>query len=449
MSSVATYSDLAFRSPEAIREVQYMLLRRHLCYLAERSPFYRERFAALGIDPGAVRGAADLSRLPLTTKADLEEHNRAFLCVPDAEVLDLCLSSGTTGAPVAMAQTRSDLERVGYNEELSFRAAGIGPGDRVLIAAAIDRCFMAGLAYFTGLNRLGATAIRGGSSSLPVLAQLVRRFRPTAVVGVPTLMLALAEVLRAEGDDPRRAGVERLVCIGEPVRRPDLSLSALGERLRDGWGGNVFGTYASTEMATTFADCAEGRGGHTHPDLVVVEVVDGAGRPLPPGASGEVVATPLGVTGMPLLLFRTGDIAALHPGPCPCGRNEARLGPILGRKSQMLKVRGTTVYPPAIASALQELETVRGYYIEAYDPFELSDRIRVVVGTDDPDLDPAAVAGRIAARIRVKPEVVLVSPDEVRTRTLQEGKRKPVTFFDYRTKSGRPPETPAARKDTR
>ena len=113
----------------------------------------------------------------------------------------------------------------------------------------------------------------------------------------------------------------------------------------------MLGTYASTEMATSFADCTFGTGGHLLPDLMVVEIVDDAGPPLPPGEPGEVVATPLQVSGMPLVRFRTGDIATLHAAPCPCGRTSPRLGPVIGRKSQMLKVKGTTVYPPAIFAA--------------------------------------------------------------------------------------------------
>jgi phenylacetate-CoA ligase len=203
--------------------------------------------------------------------------------------------------------------------------------------------------------------------------------------------------------------------------------------LHEAWGAEVFGTYASTEMATAFADCSAGRGGHVHPELMIVEIVDEAGCPLPPGSPGEVVATPLQVTGMPLLRFKTGDIAVLHTEPCACGRNTWRLGPVLGRKAQMLKVRGTTLYPPAIQAVLQEMPAIRGHYIEVFDEFELSDRVRVVVGCNNPALDAVEIAERIAARTRVKPEVVVVASEEVARRTLREDKRKPVTFFDYRT----------------
>ncbi|MEJ2200435.1 MAG: AMP-binding protein [Desulfuromonadaceae bacterium] len=426
------FDNLAFEAPATIEATQQILLRRHLSYLQGHSPYYRRRLHEAGICAKERIELADLPRLPLTTKADLENHNDAFLCVEPQRIVDLCLTSGTCGQPVTLSQTAADLHRLGYNEELSFRMVGLSACDRVLIAAAIDRCFMAGLAYFLGLTRIGATVIRGGSGSVAMLEELTVRYRPTALVGVPTLLLVLAERLLARGMEPAAIGARRLICIGEPVRAADLTLSPLGRRLAAAWGAEVFGTYASTEMATSFVDCGAGKGGHSHPDLVLVEVLDEAGRPLPPGEAGEVVATPLQVSGMPLLRYQTGDIAMLYEGSCPCGRHSRRLGPILGRKSQMLKIRGTTVYPSAIFAVLQEMPEVREYYMEVFNEFELSDRVRVVVGCGDSPLDADDIAERIAARIRVKPEVVLAPAAEVARRVLREDKRKPVTFFDYR-----------------
>jgi len=424
---------LARGDAQLIAERQDELLRSHVRYCAGHSPFYRQRMQRAGISAGDLLRLSDLARLPFTEKRDLEDSHAQFLAVPPGEIVDICLTSGTTGKSVAMLQSAADLDRLGYNEELSFRGAGFTREDRVLVAAALDRCFMAGLAYFLGLTRIGCTVIRGGSSSVPFLIELIRSCRPSAIVGVPSLLLAVGERLWAEGIDPRGLGVTRLVCIGEPIRGVDLTLLPLGERLVQTWRCQVFGTYASTEMATSFTDCEAGLGGHLHPDLIAVEIVDEKGEAVPAGSLGEVVATPLGSTGMPLLRLKTGDIAALHLEPCPCGRNTPRLGPIVGRKSQMLKYRGTTVYPPAIAAVLQGIPEIRGYYIEAESEFALSDRIRVVVGSSDPSLATCYVAERIAAAIRVRPEVVIVPPEEILRVTVRADKRKPVTFFDRRS----------------
>ena len=425
-------AELARADAAQIALRQNELLRRHLEFCAAHSPFYRRVFRELGVEAGDLRQASDLARLPCTEKSDLESRHAEFLAVSEGEIVDLCLTSGTTGKSVAILQSAADLDRLAYNEELSFRGAGFTREDRVLVAAAVDRCFMAGLAYFLGLTRIGATVIRGGSSSAGLLVELIKNCRPSALVGVPSLLLAVGEKLQQEGIEPARLGITRLMCIGEPVRNSDFTLAPLGNGLARLWNCPIFGTYASTEMATSFTDCSAGLGGHLHPDLVVLEILDERGEPVPDGTPGEVVATPLGISGVPLVRFRTGDIAALHSGPCSCGRNTPRLGPVLGRKSQMLKFRGTTVYPPAIAAVLQGMPGIRGYYIEVESEFALSDRIRVVVGTGDSSLEASTVADQIAAAIRVKPEVVLVSPGEILSVTLRDDKRKPVTFFDKR-----------------
>jgi len=427
--------DVPYESVEAIAACTDRLLARHVEYCYERSGFYRERFDRAGVKPRDIRCVADLRRLPFTTKADLAGHMSELLCVPQRDVVDVCQTSGTTGTPVSLLQTKRDLERLAYNEQSCFSAAGLTAEDRVVVACALDRCFMAGLAYFEGLRRLGATAIRAGARNPSILAEAILTHKPSAIVGVPSMLLETGRVLQGRGADPSRLGIARLICIGEPVRDADLSPSSLGERLSRMWAAQVLGTYASTEMATSFAECAQGNGGgHILPDLIAVEIVNEAGDPAPPGEAGEVVATPLQVTGMPLLRLKTGDVATVLTEPCPCGRKTWRLGPILGRKAQMLKIRGTTVYPTAVFAALQRTEGVRNFCLEVYQDYELSDRARVIVGLEDGvSLTAKDISDRIRGQVRVTLEVALAPVDEIRRRTVIEGRRKPVLVFDYRT----------------
>ena len=425
---------VAFESKQQIVMCTNRLLQRHVRYCYERSAFYRARFDHLGLSVEDIRDVTDLSRLPFTTKTDLAEHGDALLCVEPHHVVDICQTSGTTGAPIALLQTEQDLQRLAYNEHSCFAAAGLTAADRVIIACAMGRCFMAGLAYFEGLRRMGATAIRIGAGRPTILADAIRVHKPSAIVGVPSNLLQTGKLLRSRGIEPSQLGVARLIGIGEPVREADLSLSALGRRLEDLWHAQMLGTYASTEMATSFAECDHGSGGgHVLADLIVVEIVDEAGHPAAPGKPGEVVATPLQVTGMPLLRLKTGDIATLLPEPCACGRNTPRIGPVLGRKAQMLKVQGTTLYPAAVFAALQEIEQVRNYYLEIYQDYELSDRPRVVVGLEqDATVTQEQIAARICGRVRVTLEVATATPEEVAKRTLVENRRKPVQVFDHR-----------------
>ncbi|MEE4253387.1 MAG: AMP-binding protein [Desulfuromusa sp.] len=425
-----------FITVDEMKAQQLALLQQHLGYLQKASPYYQELFRKCGFSVPNFRSLTDLAKLPLTSKTDLAVRNREFLAVPEQQIVDICQTSGTTGEPVTIWQTDADLQRLARNEQLAFTAAGISSSDRVLIGAALDRVFMAGLAYFLGLRQIGATAIRAGSGQPALVAELIRQQRPNVLVGVPSLLLMVARQFQGGGESPAQLGVDKLICIGEPVRNDDLSLSPLGKALQECWSAQILGTYASTEMATAFADCPAGCGGHLLPELVVVEVIDDQGDPVVAGKAGEVVVTPLGVEGTPLLRYRTGDIARLHSDPCVCGRQTPRLGPILGRRTQMLKCRGTTLFPAAVSRVLQEIVAIQGHYLEVSSDFDLSDKLRVVVGSCDTSLSAATVAELIAAKTRVKPEVIIVDPEEIKNKTIRPEMRKPLTFFDYRRRAG-------------
>lgn len=435
--AIEEHARVAFESCAAVCACTDRLLRDHLQYCYDHSTFYRRWFEQKHLTPQDIQGVADLVKLPTTTKADLAACGEDFLCVPREYIVDICQTSGTTGMPIGLLQTERDLQRLAYNEAQCFAAAGLGAHDRVIVACALGRCFMAGLAYFEGLRRLGACAIRVGAGSPAVLGEAIRTHRPTALVGVPSVLLATAAWLSRQGTDVTSLGVKRLICIGEPLREADLSLSALGQRLQEIWQTPVLGTYASTEMATSFAECDEGNGGgHILPDLIAVEILDDAGTPVSPGTPGELVATPLQVTGMPLLRLRTGDIVTRSDEPCACGRSTDRLGPVRGRKAQMLKIRGTTVYPTSVFSTLQGIAGVNNFCLEIHDDFELSDRAEVFVSLDpEASVTVEQIVANLQGRLRVKLPVTVQPCESLRRRTHVEGKRKPVRVFDERKRN--------------
>src|SRR6201996_6468260 len=119
-------------------------------------------------------------------------------------------------------------------------------------------------------------------------------------------------------------------------------------------------------MQTAFTECSQGHGGHLQPDLLIVELLDENNQPVSPQTPGEVTITTLGVEGMPLLRYKTGDICMYFDEPCACGRSSWRLSPILGRKKQMIKFKGTSLYPPALFDLLNEREEIVDYVVEVY-----------------------------------------------------------------------------------
>jgi phenylacetate-CoA ligase len=328
--------------------------------------------------------------------------------------------------------TEHDMKRLAYNEEISLAGCGMTHDDVVLLTCTMDRCFIAGLAYYSGARGLGAAVIRNGISSMASHREVIRQMRPTVIVGVPTLLLKLGLFLKAQDVDPRGVGVTRLVCIGEPVRDKDLSLLKIGEYLEEIWGAAVFSTYASSETITSFCECTSMQGGHLHPDLAIVEIINDDGEVLPFGEVGEVVVTPLAIEGMPLLRFKTGDVSFLIERPCACGRNSLRLGPILGRKKQMIKCRGTTLYPNAIHSVLDGIGEISEYYLEVTSDFDLSDRVRIYVSLNDDSYSAERLMDKLQAHLRIRPEVEIVSEQSIRREVYAENSRKLTRFKDRR-----------------
>ena len=418
--------DISMYTRQEIRRIQDRLLAEHIDYCRANSPFYRRHLSAF------TSRACDfdmLQELPLTTKRDLAEHNAEFFAVPEREVADICFTSGTTGVPCRIVYTAGDLDRLAYNDACGYRAAGMTPDDKVLLTCTIDRCFIAGLAYYQGVVKLGASAIRNGLNTLASHAGIIASLRPEAIVGVPSFLVKLGDYLREHRIDG--SCVRRLICIGEPIRTRRMEPTPLGKALDDFWPGAVHSTYASTEIVTSFTECSARHGGHPPADLAVVEILDENGNRVPDGEPGEVTVTPLQVAGMPLVRFRTGDISFIIPEQCSCGRGSIRLGPILGRKAQMLKVRGTTLFPNAFFHTLDAMPDVAEYFMEVGGT-ALSDEIKIfVAGKGGTTPDVRDVAERLYSRTRIRVPVIAVGEEEARKRVFGVS-RKPVRFFDFR-----------------
>lgn len=422
-----------FSSHAEIRQLQEQALALHLNYVASHSPYYRQLFKEHGVNVSSVT-LDSLHTLPFTDKTILSEQNDSFLAVPMAQIVDIVLSSGTTGRSTKMMYTENDLQRLAYNEEISFDSCGLTKDDIVLLTCTIDRCFIAGLAYFSGIRRLGASAIRNGLCSFDSHLNMIMRFKPTVIVGVPTFLLKLGHYLKVEGIDPAITGIKKLICIGEPIRTHDLKLLSLGEKLESLWNTSIYSTYALSETISSFCECTAQQGGHLHPDLAVVEIIDDDGKLLSPGEIGEVVVTPLAIEGMPLVRFKTGDVSFLLEDPCPCGRNSVRLGPILGRKKQMIKMRGTAFYPNSINAVLDALPGVNDYYVKVSSSFDLSDTVKIFVSLSDGSCTAEYIMDKLQVHLRVRPEVVVISEEQVRNQLFSGNPRKLSRFVDERNR---------------
>ena len=437
MQTVKEYSiqaavSLRGKTVEEIEQVQLPLLKRHL-YQAEKTPFYGQVFKDHNVDIEAVTTVSDLSFLPLTSRSDIDAFPEKFGLQDAVQYRDIALTSGTTGEAVIVPYTQNDLNRLAFNEAVAFYGAGVRPEDSVLLTVTLDRCFIAGLAYYSGVTHLGASAIRSGPGQPARQWQIIDKLKPRVIVGVPTFLREIGVWGEQNGLDVSGSSVETIVTIGEPARKPDCSPTQLGKDLQNIWGADLFSSYGATEFETAFCDCRQFSGGHVHPELMLVEIIDDKGRVLPDGSPGEVVVTPLGVEGFPLVRFRTGDIARLDSSPCKCGWNTKRLGPVEGRLAQRLKYKGTTLYPETIFNALQDTLDITAAFVEVRSTGEGNDDITVVVGVFDLSTDVKRIEEKLQAHLRVRPSIVLKKSDEVHAVMVGEGGRKPKKFFDLRT----------------
>lgn len=413
-----------------VEQHQLQLLRKHLSQAA-KAQYYGHLFKENQINPEAFTSIGDIASIPFTDRQKLDDQGEEFQTVTDEKIVDLSLTSGTTGPPVKVPYTAADLERLAFNEAMAFWGAGIRPADICQIAVTLDRCFIAGLAYYNGLVKLGAKAIRSGPGQPARQWELIKTLHPTVIIGVPSFLLQVAKWAENHGQNPSRAGIRLLVTIGEPIRRPDFSLTPLGQQLTDAWKCSIRSSYGATELETGITECGAEQGGHIHPELSIVEIIDDHGNILPDGQPGEMIFTPLGVEGFPLIRFKTGDITRKYTERCSCGWTTSRIGPIEGRVSQRLKVKGTTIYPDAIFQVLQEIEQIDGSYVEVRSAFDLSDDINVVVSSRGA-ITEKEIGALLQARLRVRPEVTVLDTEEVHKIMFKDGGRKPKRFFDLR-----------------
>ena len=229
------------------------------------------------------------------------------------------------------------------------------------------------------------------------------------------------------------SSVKKAICIGENIRNLDCTLNMLGNKITSAWNIQLYSTYASTEMQTAFTECSEGKGGHNRPELLITELLDENNSPVPANVAGEVTITTLGVEGMPLVRYKTGDICMYFDEQCTCGRTSIRLSPVLGRKKQMIKFKGTTLYPSAIFDLLSGMKEILDYVVEVQNnEFGLDEVMLYLVIAEDTSENDHKIRAYLQARLRVSPFIKYVSAEQIQRMQFPDINRKPNKFIDKR-----------------
>ncbi len=354
------YLDAAIETlkPDQLHELQLRRLRETISR-AGRSPFYGLRLKEAGVSGESLKSLEDIRRVPFTTKDDLRARGREMLTVPLADMVRLHASSGTTGRATVIYYTMQDIATWADLVARSLYMTGLRPGD-VFQNMMGYGLFTGGLGFHYGAERLGALTIPAGAGNSVRQVQLMQQFGTTAIHIIPSYALYLLNTFAKLGVDPRELPL-RLAFIGAEPHSEDMR-----RRLEAAYDLKAYNSYGLSEMngpGVAF-ECPEQNGMHVWEDSFLLEVVDPRTlTPVTPGEVGELVFTNLTRQGMPLLRYRTRDLASYDPAPCPCGRSFKRLSRIQGRSDDMLIVKGVNIFPLQIDQVLMAMPEVGTHYL--------------------------------------------------------------------------------------
>jgi phenylacetate-CoA ligase len=400
---------------EKLSELQTERLRRSLAQ-AKKSPFYAQ--ALEGIDPQDINSPEDVRGLPFTVKQDLRDSfPYGMLAVPRGQVVRLHASSGTTGTPTAILHSKADLRAWANLMARSLYMAGVRPGD-VFQNITGYGLFSGGLGIHQGAERLGAMVIPVGTGNSRRQIALMRQFGTTAMHLIPSYALRLAGVFAEQGLDPRVDTELRIAVIGAEPHSEQTR-----KRVEELFGVKAYNSYGLSEIngPGVAMECPEQNGLHLWEDAFLLEVLHPMTmEPVEPGQIGEVVLTTLERRAMPLIRYRTRDLAALLPGECACGRTHRRLSRIVGRSDDMFIIKGVNVYPMQVESVLMDFKAVGGQYLIILENKGEADSmtVRAELSPEAAGLSPlerAGLARNLAKALRdellVTPAVEILDPD--------------------------------------
>ncbi len=372
-----------------MRDLQLGRLRATVHRAYQHVELYRQRMDQQNVSPEDIHTLDDLARLPFTVKADLRDsYPFGLFASPLEEVVRLHASSGTTGKPIVVAYTHEDVGVWTDAMRRTLAACGLGRGDIIQNAYGYG-LFTGGLGAHYGAEALGATVIpiSGGNTDRQIM--VMKDFKVTAICCTPTYFLHLLDRAAEMGVDIRELPLRVGVFGAEP--RSD----SLRCRIESAGGIKAYDIYGLSEITGpgVGSECRCQAGLHVFEDHFYPEIIDpDSGQPVPEGEDGELVVTTLSKQAMPMLRYRTRDISAFLPGPCPCGRTLRRIKRISRRSDDMFIIRGVNVFPSQVETALLAAEGTLPHYQIVLTRQEGLDQIEVHV-----EVTPAVFSDKVGA----------------------------------------------------
>jgi len=423
--------DIETISRSALEELQLKRLKQTVGPAYKNIPFYKEQFSKLNLKPKDITSLKDVPKLPFTTREDLRENYPfGMLAVPKEQVVRLHTSSGTTGKPKAIFFSKKDVDRAAELIARCLIMTGVKKDD-VLQNMMTYGLFTGALVMHYGAEKVGVLVIPAGPGNTKRQIALMQDFKTTTLHLTPSYALYLAGVMNNEGLGPKDFSLRRAYMGSEPYSEETR------KKIEKFFKIDVYNSYGLSEMngpGVAF-ECIEKNGMHLWEDNFIMEIINpDTGERMPEGEEGELVLTTLYREAMPILRYRTRDIAMIIPGKCKCGRTHRRISRIIGRTDDMIIVRGVNIFPQQIERVLMGIKAVAQNYqivLESYDLMTI--RVEISKELFDGKVEhlvnlQSEITEKLRAEILVKPKVELLEPG-----TLPVSEGKATRVIDKRT----------------
>lgn len=420
-----------FMSKEGMRSLQLKKLKAlvKLCY--ENVPLTRRRMDEKGVKPEDIKTLEDIRLLPFMKKTDLrDEYPLGLMGVPMSQIVRFHCSSGTTGKPIVIANTKKDIEIWTEAVERALAMDGISKHDILQVSYGYG-LFTGGLGLHYGGEARGCSVLPTSGGNTDRQLMLMKDLGVTAIACTPSYFVHLMDEAEKKGIDFRRDMKLKHGIFGAEPWTDEMRA-----KIESVTGIEAHDIYGLTEISGpgVASSCAYHDGLHVFEDHFYPEIIDpDTLEPLPDGEWGELVFTTLDRTGTPMLRYRTRDITRIIPGVCKCGRTIRRIDRISARSDDMLIIRGVNVFPSQIEAGLMTVDNVLPHYHifvgREGDLDSLEVRVEVSAKTFSDDIKSLerlrhSIGEAIQRIINISIKVTLVEPN---TLPRSEGKLNRVT----------------------
>ncbi len=401
---------------EQIADTQLEGLKWTTAHAFQGSPFYRAQMKALGLEPGDIKTLDDLQSLPFTTDEDLKSgYPLPLLSVPEADVVRIHGSSGTTGKRKILTYTQNDIDVWKDMFARCYELAGLTREDRVQICVGYG-LWTAGAGFQLGCEHFGAMTLPVGPGLLEIQLQMLTDLKSTCLCSTASMALLM-------GEEVLKHGLTEQIALKKAIFGAETHTPKMRKQFEDSLGlEHSFDILGMTELygPGTGLECMAHEGIHYWSDIYIMEIIDpDTLEPVAPGEIGEMVVTSLKKEASPLIRYRTHDLTRFIPGTCSCGVNMPRVDKIIGRSDDMFIFRGVNIYPGQIGSVLEGFHDLSAEYKISLNRSDGLDHMSVSVertpdaGDGNDEALAKAVANGIRKHILVRSEVKILNPGEL------------------------------------